>query len=456
MAPIVAAMAPAPPSGRSSRATQVTTACPSRIRATACGDTVGLVGRERQRVPGVDLAEAARPRAALAVDHERRGAVRPALVDVGAARLFAHRHEAEVVDRRPELAVPLADADGHAHPLRLALPDVEAVLGRHAGLAQTPQQRALDRADAIHQMQGGGPRHDVDPLHLPRRRKQRRPAPPSASTTSSTDTSMPSAASDVTPRSAIPHGTMWSNIERSVVTLMATPCRVRRRPGPTRLARTPMAAILRGRSPVGADPHARELALAGAPGQSEVCECVDDEALEPVHVRRARRHVVGHRDDRVRHELAGAVVGHVAAAVGALERRRRPLPGRRGRGGRRRGRPACRRAGAAGAGGSRPRPRGPGRAAARWPRGTGPSRGTGCAAPACPSELGGPVAGAEELGHLRQEQRDVGAVDRPVVPADAEDAGRVDRDGLGPVGLGRPRPDGARCRRSPGSPPAAG
>ena len=37
-------------------------------------------------------------------------------------------------------------------------------------------------------------------------------------------------------------------------------------------------------------------------------------------MRGARGQVVGHRDDRVRHELAGAVVRHVAAAVGALER----------------------------------------------------------------------------------------------------------------------------------------
>ncbi len=35
---------------------------------------------------------------------------------------------------------------------------------------------------------------------------------------------------------------------------------------------------------------------------------------------RARGQVVGHGHDRVRHELAGPVVGHVAAAVGALER----------------------------------------------------------------------------------------------------------------------------------------
>ncbi len=78
---------------------------------------------------------------------------------------------------------------------------------------------------------------------------------------------------------------------------------------------------LAGPLPRRVDPHARELVVAGAAGQAEVGERVDDEALQPVHVRRARRDVVGHGDDRVRHELAGTVVGHVAAAVGALERR---------------------------------------------------------------------------------------------------------------------------------------
>ena len=44
---MVAAMAPAPPSARSSRATQVTTACPRPIRCDGVGHPLGLVGRER-------------------------------------------------------------------------------------------------------------------------------------------------------------------------------------------------------------------------------------------------------------------------------------------------------------------------------------------------------------------------------------------------------------------------
>ena len=44
MALMVAAMAPAPPSARSSRATQVTTAWPSRIRSTAWATRSGSSG----------------------------------------------------------------------------------------------------------------------------------------------------------------------------------------------------------------------------------------------------------------------------------------------------------------------------------------------------------------------------------------------------------------------------
>ena len=53
-------------------------------------------------------------------------------------------------------------------------------------------------------------------------------------------TSSPSAASEVTPLSEMPQGTMWPNQSMSVATLSATPCRER-----PRSIRTPIAAILR-------------------------------------------------------------------------------------------------------------------------------------------------------------------------------------------------------------------
>ena len=58
-----------------------------------------------------------------------------------------------------------------------------------------------------------------------------------ASTTSCIDTSSPSARSDVTPWSRMPHATMWSNQPMSVSTFRATPCKVR-----PRSIRTPIAA----------------------------------------------------------------------------------------------------------------------------------------------------------------------------------------------------------------------
>ena len=137
---------------------------------------------------------------------------------------------------------------GHPYPVRLALRDVEPVLGRHPGLAQPAQERSLARVrraerpaatpvttslalhDAVAE-RGGGPCHEgvEHVVHRPRRPPRPR--------------------SDVTPRSAIPHGTMCPNMARSEVTLRATPCSVRRRPGPTRMVRTPMAAIFRGSGP---------------------------------------------------------------------------------------------------------------------------------------------------------------------------------------------------------------
>src|SRR5271170_4972333 len=108
---------------------------------------------------GINLAEAAGACAALAVDHEGGGAVGPALVDVRAARLLAHGDEPEVVDGRSELAVALADAHGHPHPVRLALPDVEPLLGYHPRLAQPAQERALRLRRCTQQI--GGALDDV-------------------------------------------------------------------------------------------------------------------------------------------------------------------------------------------------------------------------------------------------------------------------------------------------------
>ena len=72
------------------------------------GHPLGLVGVERHGVAGVDQAEPAGPGAALAVDHERGGAVGPALGDVRAARLLAHGDQLEVAHRALQAQVVLA------------------------------------------------------------------------------------------------------------------------------------------------------------------------------------------------------------------------------------------------------------------------------------------------------------------------------------------------------------
>ena len=267
---MVSAMAPAPPSGRSSRATQVTTAWPSRIRSTACGHPVGLVGRQREGVARVDLAEAARPRAAFAVDHEGRRAVGPALVDVRAPRLLAHGDEPEIVDGRPEPAVALADA------ARAPVP-IPACAARCRGPPRVPPRPGAGGAGA-----GAPPSCDAPlrtrPGRAPRRGAPHSPSPKTAmarATKASTHglhrrRRCPRLRSDVTPRSAMPHGTMWPNMARSVVTLSATPWSVRRRPGPARRVRTPMAAILRACRPPASSHTPGILVLARRPGQAEV------------------------------------------------------------------------------------------------------------------------------------------------------------------------------------------
>ena len=90
------------------------------------GDTGGLCLVERQRVPRVDEAEAARPRAALAVDHEGPGPGGPALVDVRAACLLTHRDEVERAHRLAEGEVFLSHRGLDPQPRGLARADLDA------------------------------------------------------------------------------------------------------------------------------------------------------------------------------------------------------------------------------------------------------------------------------------------------------------------------------------------
>ena len=65
------------------------------------GDAARLVAVQLGGLAGVDLAEVAAPRALLAADEEGGLAVFPALVDVGAAGLLAHRVQATGAHERP-------------------------------------------------------------------------------------------------------------------------------------------------------------------------------------------------------------------------------------------------------------------------------------------------------------------------------------------------------------------
>ena len=91
-----------------------------------------------------------------------------------------------------------------------------------------------------------------------------------------------------------------------------------------------MAAILRGRSAVGIDPHAGVAGAAAGAGQAEVGERVDESCSTRAHVGDGVGHaaapLAGHGEDRVADELAGPVVGDVAAPVGRAPARRRPTP----------------------------------------------------------------------------------------------------------------------------------
>ena len=83
-------------------------------------DRLVLVGRLRRAVR--DVAVAARARAGVAEDHERRGAVVPALADVRAVRFLADGVETEVAHQALEAEVVLGAGRADLQPVGLGLP----------------------------------------------------------------------------------------------------------------------------------------------------------------------------------------------------------------------------------------------------------------------------------------------------------------------------------------------
>ena len=84
------------------------------------------------RLAGVDVAVAARARARVAEDLERRRAAPPALGDVRAARLLADRVQAGAVDQLLDVEVAGVGARrAHLHPLGAAGPLGDGKAGSH-------------------------------------------------------------------------------------------------------------------------------------------------------------------------------------------------------------------------------------------------------------------------------------------------------------------------------------
>ncbi len=96
MAAMVRAKWPAPPSSRSSRSTEVTTMCVKAERGDRVADPRRLMRVEPVGPAGRDIAEGAGAGAHRPQDHHRRVLLLPALADIGAGRLFAHRVEVEL------------------------------------------------------------------------------------------------------------------------------------------------------------------------------------------------------------------------------------------------------------------------------------------------------------------------------------------------------------------------
>ena len=138
---IVSAKIREPPSGRSSRATLVTTTCSRPSCADRLGDAARLVVVEPGRPAGLDGAEPAGPGAGVAQDHDRGGALVPALPDVRAVGLLADRVEVQAAEQALEVVVVLARRHPRPDPVRVASEGGGAVGRRQPGQAAAHRDR---------------------------------------------------------------------------------------------------------------------------------------------------------------------------------------------------------------------------------------------------------------------------------------------------------------------------
>ena len=93
---------------------------PETELAERLGEMPGLVGVDRTRPPGLDVAEGAGPRAGIAKDHHRRVTLGPALPDVGAGRLLAHGMQALRPHQLPRVVIAGRGRRPDPDPGRLA------------------------------------------------------------------------------------------------------------------------------------------------------------------------------------------------------------------------------------------------------------------------------------------------------------------------------------------------
>ena len=109
--------------------------------ADRLGDASRLVVVEPGRLAGLDRAEAAGPGAGVAQDHDRGGALVPALPDVRAVGLLADRVEREAAQEPLQLVVVLARRQPGPDPVGVTAEGRRAVGGRLARQAATERDR---------------------------------------------------------------------------------------------------------------------------------------------------------------------------------------------------------------------------------------------------------------------------------------------------------------------------
>src|SRR6185437_6035696 len=198
----------------------------------ALGYPARLVPVQLGRLTGGDLAEIATPGALLATDQEGRLAVLPAFVDVRAAGLLADRVQALGFHQLPQLGVLRTHHGPGLDPLRLAFDRGLGVAGLDpqqlaAGLGSGGVDGGVGHARA-------GSNSESRTVSWDSRASTRGSASATVTWRSS------SRLSEVTPASAIPHGTIRSYQLRSGSQFSAKPCNVT-----PRATRIPIAAILR-------------------------------------------------------------------------------------------------------------------------------------------------------------------------------------------------------------------